>query len=131
MPQYTAGVAIGDFDGDGDHDVATISQYTNGINYFSNGYTGNVTWTGATNTDWSTPSNWSPAVVPTATIDAIIPTGLLRYPVISASTAAQVKDLTHNGTAAERITVSHGGKLTVNGSYTAVNGAEIKMIHTP
>ncbi len=131
LPQYTAGVAIGDFDGDGDHDVATISQYTNGINYFSNGYTGNVTWTGATNTDWSTPSNWSPAVVPTATIDAIIPTGLLRYPVISASTAAQVKDLTHNGTAAERITVSHGGKLTVNGSYTAVNGAEIKMIHTP
>ena len=131
LPQYTAGVAIGDFDGDGDHDVATVSEYTNGINYFSNGYTGSVTWTGATNTDWNTPSNWSPAVVPSATIDAVVPSGLTNYPVVSATTNGQVKNLTHNGTAAERIVVSRGGKLTVNGSYTAVNNSEIKQMGTP
>jgi len=128
LPQYTAGVAIGDFDGDGDNDVATISQYTNGINYFSNGYTGSVTWTGTTNTNWSTPSNWSPAVVPTASIDAVIPDGLSNYPVVSSSTNAQVKNLTNNATSTKRITVAAGGKLTVNGTYTAVNGSEIKVV---
>lgn len=131
LPQYTAGVAIGDYDGDGDNDVATISQYTNGINYFSNGYTGSVTWTGAVSTDWSTPSNWSPAVVPTATIDAVVPSGLTNYPFVSATTNAQVKNLIHNGTGTERIVVARGGKLTVNGTFIAVNNSEIKQLGSP
>lgn len=87
-----------------------------------------ITWTGATSNDWNTASNWNPAVVPTATIDATIPAGLTNYPVIGVTTNAQVKNLVHNGTSAQRINVNRGGKLTVNGTYTAVSGAEIKVI---
>jgi hypothetical protein len=67
-------------------------------------------------------------VVPTASIDAVIPDGLSNYPVVSSSTNAQVKNLTNNATSTKRITVDVGGKLTVNGTYTAVNGSEIKVL---
>lgn len=86
-----------------------------------------VTWTGATSTDWNTASNWNPAMVPTSAVDVTIPSGLTNYPVISASTNAQVKNLTHNGTAEQRITVENGGKLTMSGSYVSVSGSQIKM----
>ncbi|MFM7671715.1 MAG: FG-GAP-like repeat-containing protein [Bacteroidota bacterium] len=36
LPQFTAGVYIADVDNDGDNDIAAISQYSNGISYFSN-----------------------------------------------------------------------------------------------
>ncbi|RLD56341.1 MAG: hypothetical protein DRJ01_15370, partial [Bacteroidetes bacterium] len=32
-----------------------------------------VTWTGNVSTDWFTPENWSPANIPTSTVDAVIP----------------------------------------------------------
>ena len=34
-----------------------------------------ITWTGATDTNWDTVTNWSPASIPTASNDVIIPTG--------------------------------------------------------
>lgn len=87
-----------------------------------------VTWTGATSTDWNTASNWNPAVVPTATVDATIPaSGVTNYPEVASGTNAQVKNITHNGIVTKRITVASGGKLTVNGSYTAAANAEIKL----
>lgn len=85
-----------------------------------------ITWTGATSNDWNTSTNWSPAIVPGATGDDVfIPSGLSNYPAVSAD--VQVKNLIHNGTAEKRITVNTAGKFTVNGSYTAVSGAEIKV----
>lgn len=87
-----------------------------------------VTWTGSTSTDWNTPGNWNPTVVPTSAVDATIPTGLTNYPVVASGTNGQVKNLTHNGALDKRITVNTGGKLTVNGSYAAANGAEIKIL---
>ena len=90
--------------------------------------TSSVTWTGATSTDWNTASNWTPAVVPTASIDATIPaTGIANYPVVVSGTNATVNNLTINSTAANSIIVNTGGKLTVSGSYTAVGGAKIKV----
>ena len=65
--------------------------------------------------------------LPTSAVDVIISAGLTNYPVIGASTNAHVKNLTHNGTA-KQITVSGNGKLTMNGSYTAVSGARIKVL---
>ncbi|TAG87921.1 MAG: T9SS C-terminal target domain-containing protein [Bacteroidetes bacterium] len=51
------------------------------------------TWTGATNTDWNTTSNWSPASVPnSATADVVIPNGLTNYPVLA--TNIEVRNLT-------------------------------------
>ena len=84
-----------------------------------------ITWTGATSNDWNTSTNWSPAIVPGATADAYIPSGLGNYPAVS--TDIQVKNLIHNGIATETITVNKAGKFTVNGSYTAVSGAEVKV----
>lgn len=40
-------------------------------------------WVGTTNTDWFTSSNWC-TVVPTSTIDALIPNGAANYPSINA-----------------------------------------------
>ena len=87
-----------------------------------------VNWTGAIDTDWNNAGNWNPALVPTATIDATIPANLTNYPVVASGTNGQVKNLTHNGALDKRITVNTGGKLTVNGSYAAANGAEIKIL---
>ncbi|MDD2304428.1 MAG: hypothetical protein PHP53_07015 [Prolixibacteraceae bacterium] len=87
-----------------------------------------ITWTGATSNDWNTASNWTPAVVPTASIDATVPSsGITNYPVIASGTNATVNNLTINSTAANSIIVNIGGKLTVSGSYTAVGGAKIKV----
>ncbi len=61
------------------------------------------TWTGVTSTDWNTASNWSSAVVPTASTDAII-ANTARKPVISGT--ANVKNLT----------IGIGASLTVSGT---------------
>lgn len=89
-----------------------------------------VTWTGASSTDWKTIGNWNPAVVPTAAVDATISDDLINYPVVSSGTDAQVKNLTLDGTSDKQITVNYGGKLTVNGIYTAVSGAKVVVAGT-
>ncbi|RTQ46264.1 hypothetical protein EJV47_22305 [Hymenobacter gummosus] len=45
-----------------------------------------TTWTGASSTDWFTAGNWT-AGVPTASLDAIIPGGVARMPLIAAGAA--------------------------------------------
>ncbi|MBK8428258.1 MAG: hypothetical protein IPL27_20880 [Lewinellaceae bacterium] len=68
-----------------------------------------TTWTGATDTDWATPSNWS-AGVPGAAIDAIIP-DVANDPIIGAAASAQ------------SITVQSGAVLTIAAAVTlTING---------
>ena len=55
---------------------------------------GQTTWTGATNTDWNTPSNWSTGVVPTA-IDVVVIPNVINKPIITSITAF-CADLTIN-----------------------------------
>ncbi|WP_028887496.1 T9SS type A sorting domain-containing protein [Tenacibaculum ovolyticum] len=52
------------------------------------------TWTGTTNNDWGTTSNWDLNSVPTATADVVIPSGLMMYP--TASSAVTFNSLTIN-----------------------------------
>jgi len=47
-----------------------------------------LTWTGATDNDWHTASNWSPTYVPTTCNEVLIPTGTSNDPLISASAVA-------------------------------------------
>jgi hypothetical protein len=61
------------------------------------------TWTGATNTDWNTASNWSPAAVPISTGNVIIPGSLGNYPVLATN-------VTINS-----INMQAGSKLDFNG----------------
>lgn len=85
-----------------------------------------VTWTGGTSDNWDIPTNWSPAVVPSIERDVTIPETELTYmPVIHAGTNAAVRNLTNNSTYG--INVKMGGKLTIGGNYSAVEGANIKL----
>ena len=71
-----------------------------------------TTWTGGTDTDWATASNWDNGV-PTSSLDATIP-DVTNAPIISASTGATVKDLTINES--DGLTINSGGSLIVSGT---------------
>ena len=74
--------------------------------------TGTVRWTGATNTNWSTASNWSNDLVPDGTYDIEIPSG---NPVLdTAFTVATGSDLTISGTGS--LTIAPTASLTVVGT---------------
>ncbi|GAA4463200.1 hypothetical protein GCM10023189_40960 [Nibrella saemangeumensis] len=78
------------------------------------------TWTGATNSDWATPGNWSPNTVPTADIDVFIP-NTTNKPTIGAGTAALV----------QTVELQRDAILTIAGSATlAVNGSKVFSANT-
>ncbi|MCK9422826.1 MAG: T9SS type A sorting domain-containing protein [Bacteroidales bacterium] len=93
---------------------STASSATNKNNtYFlstSNGIvnvtTGsNTQWTGTTNTDWNTASNWLGGTVPVATSDVVIPSGG-NQPTIGAA-----------GALCSNLTINNGAILTIGGAY--------------
>ncbi|MDO7873536.1 Ig-like domain-containing protein [Hymenobacter sp. ASUV-10] len=63
-----------------------------------------VVWNGSVSTDWFATANWTPAVVPNSTIDATIPAGMPRYPVLASGLAA-----------AQILTLAPGGSLGQSG----------------
>jgi hypothetical protein len=75
------------------------------------------TWTGATNTDWNTASNWSPASVPNAaTADVVIPNGLTNYPILASN--IEVRNLTFSAGAGVRSSLTFGSfNLTVRENF--------------
>ena len=73
-----------------------------------------TTWTGGSDTDWATASNWDNGV-PTSSLDATIP-DVTNAPIISASTGAAVKDLTINES--DGLTINSSGSLIVSGTST-------------
>jgi autotransporter-associated beta strand protein len=73
-------------------------------------YTNGSRWTGTTNTDWHTASNWEPALVPDVTMLAVIP-DVTNKPIISAAQSAEVKILSIAAQA--KVTVAAGGTLQV------------------
>ena len=75
-----------------------------------------TSWTGATNTDWSTVSNWSNGL-PTNTIDATILNDLANYPIID--TNAETKDLVLNEGAT--ININAAKSLTIKGDFANGN----------
>jgi len=74
-----------------------------------------ATWTGNTNTDWATASNWDTNTVPTSIVNANIP-DVTNAPIIGASTNAAVFDLTINEPAG--LVINSGGSIIVNGTST-------------
>ena len=73
----------------------------------------NNSWTGATNTNWATGSNWCSGVVPASNVDIIIPVvSSKNYPVLSSN-------LTLSG----NLTVSAGTTLSLNGYTLTLTGA--------
>lgn len=85
---------------------STWSSVTNTIN--------NYTWTGATDNNWQTSTNWDTGVVPTNQNNVIIPEN--SNPVISATTSAQTNNL--NIDESSHVTIDSGGSLRVSGTAT-------------
>ena len=75
-----------------------------------------LTWTGAVSSNWSTPGNWNGNALPPLLNNAIIPSGLDTYPIISSSTGANCNNLTvENGAS---LTINFGASLITNGTIT-------------
>ena len=75
-----------------------------------------ATWTGAVSSNWSISGNWNGNIVPTLSNNAIIPSGLGTYPIISSSTGANCNNLTvENGAS---LTINSGASLITNGTIT-------------
>lgn len=70
-----------------------------------------TTWTGATNKQWGTPTNWSCGIVPDANTDVVVPPGNFNAPVISSNVSCRSVS-TSTGSS---ITVNAGFKLTITG----------------
>ena len=74
------------------------------------------TFTGATNNDWATISNWAGGSIPISTTDVTIPSG--QNVVISATTTANCNNLTVTGSLTIQSTSSGTGSLIVSGTST-------------
>ncbi len=86
-------------------------EFDNSTNFTVSGTAFNVvtndfTWTGATNNDWATASNWNTVSVPHATANITIPNGLTNYP-----TAAS--NITFN-----TMTIASGATFIAQGTVT-------------
>ena len=67
-------------------------------------------WTGTTDTDWDTPTNWDDGIVPTSGISVTIPTGLSNYPVVDETSACN------------NLSINNGATITVSGVGFSVGG---------
>ena len=101
-------------------------------------------WIGATNKDWGTISNWRRRIssgyptnaLPTASCDAIIPSGSSNQPTVGASTWAITRNLTVNSGAilkdssiyANTVCLEIYGNFTNNGTYSRV-GDNFTYLH--
>ncbi|RDB04277.1 hypothetical protein DVG78_18930 [Runella aurantiaca] len=87
--------------------------------------TGTLTWTGGVDTDWNTACNWSPASVPTATNDVVIP-ATTNEPIIGSGTSV-AQNITITGSGAS-LTVNVGATLTISSTTFSIqvnNAAEL------
>ncbi|WP_201987492.1 beta strand repeat-containing protein [Hymenobacter rubidus] len=80
-------------------------------------------WNGSVSTDWFDANNWTGGV-PTAALDALIPAGAPRYPVLLGGTAvAKALLLTSGGSLSQSGgTLDLKGDFVKNGTFTATGG---------
>ena len=78
-----------------------------------------VTWTGTTDNDWNTASNWNPSVIPPTNSDIIIPSSLTNYP--TASSAVTFNSLTINNGASFIPQSTVTGTVTYKRSLATTN----------
>ncbi|WP_299673835.1 YDG domain-containing protein [uncultured Tenacibaculum sp.] len=65
-----------------------------------------ITWTGTTNNDWNTASNWNTNMIPVSSSDVTIPNGITNYPTISSAVTVN------------SINIASGASLIANASVT-------------
>jgi hypothetical protein len=94
-----------------DNSVTSSNWQASAFNGGSPGKLNSTTWSGATDSDWSTSSNWSNGI-PVATSDLLIPASLTNYP--TASGAVTVNSVTINSGATLKAEDDFTGSVTYN-----------------
>jgi rhamnogalacturonan endolyase len=93
-------------------------------------------WNGSQSTDWFTAGNWSGGV-PTSSLDALVPAGLTRYPLLPTGSAAEAKSLTlasgatliqAGGTLTLAETLANNGTITATGGTLVLNGTTAQTV---
>ena len=75
-------------------------------------------WTGVTDTDWSTASNWDDETVPTSSVDVTIPSGCTNYPAIDETANCQSIEIQNGGS----LEINSAYSLEINGDFTLQDG---------
>lgn len=95
--------------------------------------TSSNTWTGATNTNWFNATNWSCAIVPNTTSDALIPANAANMPIINSGLTANVRTLTiASGATVSMLgtsVINVSGNIIRNGTFTCPSGT-VNFINT-
>lgn len=80
-------------------------------------------WTGAVSTDWFTAGNWTMGV-PTSNVEAVIPAGAPRYPLLNTGAATSLALTINTGASLTQTdgTLDVRGTWTNNGTFTASGG---------
>jgi len=82
-----------------------------------------ITWNGSASSSWTNPSNWTPAIVPTATDDVLIPSGLGTYPVLTAGITVRDLVLQAGGSLNQsNQSITAGGDVDMSGALTGTGG---------
>jgi len=89
--------------------------------------TSSITWTGNTNRQWGTSSNWNPAISPAGCVVSI-PDGLTNYPEMSGDASVQSLTVSGGTFSLGSSVLTLTGNLTNNGSITG--SGEVMMAGT-
>ncbi len=95
------------------YDITGTSPYINSTAFTSFGFYGlgetSIAWNGSVDNDWFSAANWSSEIVPTGSLDIIIPSSLSTYPVISGTSPGQDVTIAN----ATTLTINNGASLTL------------------
>ncbi|WP_442265452.1 lamin tail domain-containing protein [Tenacibaculum sp. ZS6-P6] len=80
-------------------------------------FSSSIKWTGVTNNDWNTATNWLGGVVPSGSSDVIIPAGLTNYP--TASSFIFVNSITFESGTSLLFNSFVNGQITYNRNVTS------------
>jgi len=83
-------------------------------------------WTGNTNSDWNTTSNWACNSLPTLSTNVIINTGLTNYPILNTGALGKAKDIQINSGATLTIidnTLQISGSVLNSGIFDSQQGS--------
>lgn len=87
-------------------------------------------WTGLGGSNWSTPSSWSLSAVPSALNDAVIPTGAINYPILSATSTAKTLLIQSGATVSlngQTLNIVEGVDPTGTGTFIGSNTSNLSV----
>ena len=73
----------------------------------------NATWTGTTNNEWDTATNWNPSIVPNTSMDITIPSGLTNYPTATSDVSFDTMTLKNGATFIPKSSTSSSSSLEI------------------